>query len=438
VFGVKVELNASSVAETRRKFTELLTQLQDRANRTTIKIDVDLANLRQVNGILNNVISDLGRLDAQNKRTAVTMEQITKTMKTMATEQDKVNNNGKNNKGIGNFGFGNLAEWLLLRKGIQLAMTELREGITFAVDMNKAMTEISIVTGMNQTQVGQLSKEYNNLAKSMGTTTSEIAKASVEYYRQGLSTQQVNDRMKQTIQYAKVSGMALDEASTILTATVNSMDIDIKRASDVFAYLGDATATGADEIGRAFQKVGGTASALNVDFEKVSSWIATISSKTREGAETIGNSLKNMMARYQQLREKGFAEEDGTQVNQVSKSLNEVGIKIMDAQGQFRNFGTVMDELGSKWKDLDNRHKAYIATTLAGTNQQSRFLNLMENYTESVDLYKNSLDSAGTTQNKYNLYMQGTEAHLNQLKATAEGVWLKVFNSEDMRSAIDS
>jgi TP901 family phage tail tape measure protein len=193
----------------------------------------------------------------------------------------------------------------------------------------------------------------------------------------------------------------------------------------------------ADEIGKAMQKVGGTAGALDVNFEKVSSWIAVISSRTRESAETIGQSVKSIMARIQNMKEKGFDEEDGTKVNQVAKALNAVGVQLMDNQGQFRNFGTVMDELGAKWKNLDSRQKAYVSTTVAGTYQQSRFLNLMEGYSQSVDLYKKSLDSAGTSQKKFDLYQQGTEAQLNKLKATWEGVWQSSFNSDAINNAVN-
>ena len=136
----------------------------------------------------------------------------------------------------------------------------------------------------------------------------------------------------------------------------------------------DATATGADEIGVAFQRVGGTAGALGLEFEKVASWIAVLSSRTREGAAVIGNAIKSILARIQNLKERGFNEEDGTQVNQVAKALAEVGIQLMDAQGQFRNFGDVMDELGAKWSSLDSRQKAYLSTVIAGTYQQSRYL----------------------------------------------------------------
>jgi flagellar biosynthesis chaperone FliJ len=81
-------------------------------------------------------------------------------------------------------------------------------------------------------------------------------------------------------------------------------------------------------------------------------------------AETIGNSVKSILARMQNLKEKGFDETDGTQVNQVAKALATINVNLMDSQGQFRNFGTVMDEIGSKWQNLDSRQKAYIATTV--------------------------------------------------------------------------
>jgi TP901 family phage tail tape measure protein len=102
----------------------------------------------------------------------------------------------------------------------------------------------------------QLGKSYNALAKEMSVTTTEIAKAAVEYARQGLSLEQMDDRLRNTIKYAKISGMEFQEAAEIITASVNSMGIETERAVDIFSYMGDATATGADEIGRALQRVG--------------------------------------------------------------------------------------------------------------------------------------------------------------------------------------
>lgn len=312
------------------------------------------------------------------------------------------------------------------------------DGISYVNELNKSLTEISIVTGQTQQQVAQLGEEYNRLAQSMGVLTNDVARATVEFYRQGLSQEEVMNRTSVATQYAKISALDFKRSAEVLTATVNSMGVDIERASDVFSYLGDATATGADEIGIAFQRVGGTAGAVNLEFEKTASWIAVLSSRTREGAATIGNSIKSILARVQSMREKGFSEEDGTSVNQVAKALNEVDIALMDNEGNFRNFGNVMDELGAKWTSLDSRTKAYLATTIAGTYQQSRFLNLMEGYADTIPLYEKSLKSAGVTQEKFNLYQQGTEAQLNKLKATWEGLWMASFDSETIQLLVSS
>ena len=149
------------------------------------------------------------------------------------------------------------------------------------------------------------------------------------------------------------------------------------------------------------------------------------------------NSIKSILARIQNLKEKGFDETDGTQINEVAKALATVDIQLVDANGQFRNFGQVMDELGSKWKNLDNRTKAYLATTIAGTYQQSRFLNLMEGYADTIPLYEQSLLSAGTTQQKFNTYLESNEAALNRLKATLEGLWQSGFDSTVIKAGID-
>lgn len=313
---------------------------------------------------------------------------------------------------------------------------ELKNSIRFINELDSQLTQIAVVTNQTRKEVAGLAKEYNNLAKQMKVTTSEIASGAVEFYRQGLEQEEVMERLRTTTIYSKIANLDFTQSAQLLTAAVNSMGIDIKRAADVFTYLGDATATGADEIGIAFSKTGGTAAALNVEFEKVASWIAVISSRTRESAESIGTSINTILSRMARITEQGFDEEDGTKINDVAKALATVGIRLMDAQGNFRNFGTIMDEIGEKWDKLDSKTKSYLATTIAGTRQQSRFYNLMEGYSEAVKLYENSLDAAGTAHAKYQIYLESNQAAIDKFKATMEGLWITVINSDGLMRII--
>jgi TP901 family phage tail tape measure protein len=327
--------------------------------------------------------------------------------------------------------------WMIGMTAFYQSLHFFTDGIAYVNDFNKALTQLSIVFNQSQSEVEKYSKQFYELGMAMSISTEEIANGAVEFARQGLKGAEMMDKMRVATMYAKISNMDFNQSAQILTATVNSMGVSAERAADIYSYMGDATATGADEIGVAMQKVGGTAGAIGLEFEKVSSWIATISSRTRESASTIGNSVKSIIARVQSLRENGFDEEDGTQVNQVSKALAQVGIQLIDTQGNFRNFGTVMDELGAKWGSLTNRQKNYLATTVAGSYQQSRFLNIMEGYPESVALYEASLDSAGTATEKFNKYQEGTEAHLTRMKNAWNEIFQSSFDSEGIRNVID-
>lgn len=192
----------------------------------------------------------------------------------------------------------------------------------------------------------------------------------------------------------------------------------------------------ADEIGIAFSKTGGSASALGVQFEKVASWIAIISSKTRESAESIGHSINTILSRMANITAKGFDEEDGTKINDVAKALAQIDVQLTDSYGNFRDFGKVMDEIGSKWGNLDSRTRSYLATTIAGVRQQSRFYNLMNGYSESVELYDEALKSAGTTQEKFNIYLESNQATLDKLKSTAQGLWLNFWDNDGLMNVI--
>jgi TP901 family phage tail tape measure protein len=106
------------------------------------------------------------------------------------------------------------------------------------------LTDISIVTGQSQQQVASLGQEYNKLAGTLGVTGDQLSKTAADLYRQGLSASEVKSRMQEITKYANISSIDVQQASEIMTAAINSMGVSANKASDTWAFLGDATATG--------------------------------------------------------------------------------------------------------------------------------------------------------------------------------------------------
>lgn len=120
----------------------------------------------------------------------------------------------------------------------------IKDSIGYLTVLDNSLNEIRIVTGKTDEEVTKLAKSYNNLAKEMGVTTKEIASEAANLFRQGLDETQVEERMKAIIQYAKISSISLADSDKIITATANATGESVQKIIDVFAILGDTTASG--------------------------------------------------------------------------------------------------------------------------------------------------------------------------------------------------
>ena len=115
----------------------------------------------------------------------------------------------------------------------------------------------------------------------------------------------------------------------------------------------------------ALQYSAASAKDSGVTFEQLVSYIGIVSATTRQNAESIGQAFKTIFARMQDIKA-GKIDEDGMGINNVESALARVDIKLRDSATSFRDMSSVLQELSSKWKDLNEIEQANIAKAIAG------------------------------------------------------------------------
>jgi TP901 family phage tail tape measure protein len=396
------------------------------------------------NKALNSLENEISGLSSSTPNVANKMKDFSLSMKEVELNAKNSSNAIKNTK-QDSISFGEdlsrsafkFTEWYLLAGGITSVIDSIKNAVSYISQLDNSLNEIRIVTGQSQEEVQKLASSYNNLAKSMSVSTTEVTQQAVDLYRQGLDSSGVEERMQAIIKYAKISSLSLADSNKIITATMNATGESAQKVIDIFSYLGDVTASGSDEIGQAMQKVASMNDGIGVSFEKAASWIAVISSKTREGASQIGTSLKSIESRYSSIKAKGYNSEDATKINDVTKALTQAGIQATTSDGQLRNFAEVIDELGQKYSTLDKKTQNYVMTTLGGTYQMNRLRALMDGYSQSIDLYNKSLSQSGIANQKFAIWQESTAAKIDKLKASIEGMWQGVVSSNFTKGIID-
>jgi hypothetical protein len=98
-----------------------------------------------------------------------------------------------------------------------------RNGWDYAHQYYDLLNEIRIVTGQSEDEANAMGESYRKMAKEMSASSTDIASAAVEFWRQGLDGTEVNARLINTTQYAKVSGLEFKEAAELVTSATNSM-----------------------------------------------------------------------------------------------------------------------------------------------------------------------------------------------------------------------
>lgn len=151
--------------------------------------------------------------------------------------------------------------------------------------------------------------------------------------------------------------------------------------------------------------------------------------------------LKTIIARFQEMKSNPteILSLDGEEasLNKVDKALATIGISLKDASGQFRDLDEVIFELADKWDGLDRNTQRWIANTVAGSRQQSRFLALMSDSTRLHELYDAAINSEDASLVQYAKTLDSIDGKMNQLSTSFQQFYMSIMNGETIKGILD-
>lgn len=151
--------------------------------------------------------------------------------------------------------------------------------------------------------------------------------------------------------------------------------------------------------------------------------------------------MKTIIARFQELKKSPgeIAEVDGEIIdaNKIDTALKTIGVSLMDTNGQFRELDDVFLEIAERWDTLDKNTQRYIATTAAGSRQQSRFIAMMSNYERTMELVEAANDSAGASQRQFEKTVDSLESKINKLHNAWDEFTVGIANSTVLKGGVD-
>lgn len=326
----------------------------------------------------------------------------------------------------------NTMRWQLTSSVLHGFVGSLEQAYGYSKNLDRSLNEIRIVSEKSAEDMARFAEQANKAAKALSTTTTNYTDASLIYYQQGLTDQEVLDRTETTIKMANVAGTTAETASQQLTAIWNNFydgSQSLDHYADVMVKLGAATASSSDEISEGIQKFAAVANTVGLSYEYAASALATVTAQTRESASIVGTAFRTLFSRIQGLNQ-GETLDDGTTLNKYSQALATVGVQIKDTNGELKGMDEILDDLGSRWNTLAQDQKIALAETVAGVRQWTQLIALMDNW----DFFKENLamaqDADGALEQQAEIYAESWEAARDRTKAAAEDIYDSLINPD--------
>ena len=391
-----------------------------------------MLNLKKFNGYLT---SNRTEMLALNRAVQLTGAQGMSTFNSMVTAVTKLTPAAtKANSVLSKMAttMGNTVRWGITSSLFQEMMSSISSSVRYMKDLDESLTQIQMVSQASAQNMRELAQYANKAAQGLATTTVDYTNAIKVFTQEGFSLPESKLQSELAIKLANVSEQGTATTADQITAYRNAFGLSIDEMSqslDKLANVANNTAANVGELMTAAQRSASVASAVGASEDTFLASVATIQSVTRQSAEEIGNGMKTIMQRFADIKTSGKTD-DGIAEGEYAQALDSIGVKVRDAQGEFRGFDAILNDLQDTWKGLSETQKVAVGEKVAGKFQYNRFAALMNNQ----EYYDKAL---GATQNAGGMmdamqeeYASSIEGRMKTLRAAGEQLISTLFDQD--------
>lgn len=324
--------------------------------------------------------------------------------------------------------------WILSMQSFYAVINSFKSVGKEIMEINSQMIEIQRVAG-DGINVDSLFDRAVVQSKELGVNIHEVLDALSEFTRSygDFTENQLLAVNKTAVMMTNVSDLTLSESVSNLVGTMNAFNIEAEESVHIVDALNEVDnnySISTKQLADSLSKAGATAKTFGLTMEEVAGHTTAIGAVTMESGDIIGNSLKTIYSRI-------------TTMEPAIDILDSVGVSIheMTEQGvQVKDVGDILGELAGQWSTLTDEQRQSIGVTIAGRNQLSRFLALMNNWGMATDATTQAINSQGSAVKEQAIYMESYEAKIAGVKTRFTELALSIgeaFMSDGMFIALD-
>lgn len=203
-------------------------------------------------------------------------------------------------------GFSQISQFVGTYGILQSGMNKAQEMVQNTYDVDSAMTQLQMATGVSNDKAKDLMKTYSDMGHQLKATGTDVAASSTEWMKQGQSVEKSNKLAESSIKLSKVGDLTSENATKYLTSARKGYGItsaeDTLKIVDKMSSVDMASATDVGGLAEGMSEVATNANLAGVSMDKLLGYLATIGETTQEGMSSVGTGLNAIFSRMGNIK----------------------------------------------------------------------------------------------------------------------------------------
>lgn len=290
-----------------------------------------------------------------------------------------------------------------------------KDSVEVGANFDKSMSQVAATMGKTVDEI----EELRDFAQEMGATTafsaSQAADALNYMALAGYDAEQSIQALPNVLNLAASGGIELARASDMITDAQSALGLTMDESAemvDKMAMAASKSNTSVAQLGDAILTVGGTAKNLKGGTTELATVLGILADNGIKGAEG-GTALRNILNSLT------------APTDQAAGMLENLGVKIFDAQGNMRSMNDIFLDLNESMADMTQEGRMNVISTLFNARDMKSANALLANVGERFEELSGYIDDAnGAADKMAKTQLDNLTGDITLFKSALEGAYI--------------
>lgn len=309
----------------------------------------------------------------------------------------------------------------------ELGSAAIQTGMSFESSVSQLAATMGLTVADLSTQVDEATGEMIDLvqvAQDLGASTafsaSEAADGLNILAMSGLSASEQVAAIGPVLDLAAAGGLSLANAASYTTGAIKGFSDSMDNAqyyTDLIAKGATLANTNVDMLGEALSSASSTAAGYGQTADRTTLALLRLAEQNVTGSEAATALNRAMADLY-------------TPTSEAASALEELRVSAYDAEGNARDFNTVIDELDAALAEYSDEQKNAYKNTIFTSYGLQAFNKMTVTSKEKLSEFEEGLDSAfGSASQQAEVMLDNLSGKLTLMQSATDGLMIALFSS---------